>query len=180
MYYTYIHFKKDTNEPFYIGKGRGDRYLVKSKRNQHWNNVVKKHGFTAEIVCRWNTEDEALVHEKFLIECFKGIGIPLANLTDGGEGTSGWVPSEDWRKKKSNSQKQKFVNPMLNEISRKKSAESRTGMLLSESHKAKISQSLIGNKRSSGMKQTAESNAKRSQAMKAIWASKKSSQKEMP
>jgi hypothetical protein len=30
------------------------------------------------------------------------------------------------------------------------------------------------------MKQTAESNAKRSQAMKAIWASKKSSQKEMP
>jgi hypothetical protein len=178
MFYTYIHFKADTNEPFYIGKGQGRRHLIKSKRNNHWNNVVRKHGFKSEILCKWENEHDALEHEKLLIQCFKDMGIPLVNMTDGGEGTSGWSPSDAWREKKSASQKSKFVNPMFDEQSRKKSAQTRTGMLLSSSHKARISQSLIGNKSRTGMLNTAESNAKRSETMKAFWASKKSSQKE--
>jgi hypothetical protein len=80
MFYTYIHFKADTHEPFYIGKGQGNRHLVKTKRNNYWNNVVSKHGFTSEIICKWKTEHEALEHEKLLIQCFKDIGADLVNL----------------------------------------------------------------------------------------------------
>lgn len=198
MFYTYIHFKADTLEPFYIGKGQGKRHLVKTKRNNHWNNVVRKHGFTSEILCKWNTEHEALEHEKLLIQCFKDIGIPLVNLTDGGEGTSGWVPSESWRAKKSASQKANFVNPMFNQAHADKRKNTITGRTLSESHKANIglasvgnksrlgfkntiesnlkrSQKLLGNKNSLGIVQKPAANKKRSESLKAYWALKKSS-----
>ena len=124
--------------PFYVGKGKGNRLFTKTKRNTHWKNIENKHGFNAEICSHWNTENEALEHEKFLIACFKDIGIPLVNMTDGGEGTSGWIPSENWRNKKSKSQKENFVNPMLNEKSRIKSSNSRLGKPHSEQHKINI------------------------------------------
>ena len=152
MFYTYIHFKADTHEPFYIGKGQGRRHLVKTKRNNYWNNVVRKHGFTSEILCEWNTEHEALDHEKFLIQFFKDIGAPLVNLTDGGEGTSGWVPSDSWRAKKSASQKANFLNPMFNKASAEKRRTTLSGRSLSKEHKEKIALSLIGNTRTSGRK----------------------------
>lgn len=201
MFYTYIHYKADTNEPFYIGKGQGRRHLIKSKRNNHWNNVVRKHGFKSEILCEWNNEHDALEHEKFLIQCFKDIGIPLVNMTDGGEGTSGWVPSDSWKAKKSQSQKANFINPMLNPASVEKRKNTIKGRNLSESHKAKIGLASIGNKSRFGLKNTIESNLrraekmrgnknslgivqkpeanrKRSETLKAYWALKKSSQKE--
>jgi hypothetical protein len=202
MFYTYIHCKADTGEPFYIGKGQGSRHLVKTKRNNYWNNVVAKHGFTSEILCKWKTEQEALEHEKFLIQCFKDIGTPLVNLTDGGEGTSGWVPSDSWRAKKSASQKANFVNPMFNQASAEKRKNTITGRTLSESHKANIGLASVGNKSRSGLKNTIESNLKRSdklrgnkhslgivqnpesnkkrsESLKAYWALKKSSVKEL-
>lgn len=178
MFYTYIHFRKDDGKPFYIGKGKKSRHLVKSKRNNHWNNVVAKHGFKSEILCRWDTEQEALEHEKLLIECFRDMKIELVNMTDGGEGTSGWIPSDSWRKRKSDAQKLNFINPMLSQASREKRKKTITGRELSESHKANIGKASTGNKSRSGLKNTIESNAKRSASLKATWALKKSSIKE--
>jgi hypothetical protein len=89
-YYTYIHYKADTLEPFYIGKGKKNRHKVKSDRNNYWNNVVAKHGFVSEILSVFNDEKNALEHEKFLIATFRSLGYKLVNLTDGGEGTSGF------------------------------------------------------------------------------------------
>ena len=168
MFYTYIHYKADTNEPFYIGKGQGRRHLIKSKRNNHWNNVVRKHGFRSEILCEWDNERDALEHEKFLIQCYKDIGIPLVNMTDGGEGTSGWTPDESWRLKKSESQKKKFsqnINPLITEEAKAKRLLTIKGRKLADGHKQKISLSLLGNKYSSGRKLSNEHRMKISESL---------------
>jgi hypothetical protein len=97
-YYTYAHYTADTKELFYIGKGtkvKDFKYKRAScywKRNPYWNNKVKKHGgFTYEILSSWETEKEAFDHEKLLISIF---GKKLVNLSEGGEGNSGRVQSE--------------------------------------------------------------------------------------
>ena len=162
--------------PFYIGKGKENRLFTKTKRNTHWKNIANKHGFKAEICSQWNTENEALEHEKFLIACFKDIGIPLVNMTDGGEGTSGWIPNEEWRNKKSQSQKVNFVNPMLSEESRIKSSNSRLGKAHSEQHKINIGKASLGNKSRTGLKNSIQSNLQRAITMKAIWETKKSTE----
>jgi hypothetical protein len=100
MFYTYAHFRPD-GRIFYIGKGSGDRHLS-SNRGRYWKNIVAKEGgFRSEILARWSSETEAFEHEKFLIRCFKDLGFELCNLTDGGEGTSGIVFSEEERLKRS-------------------------------------------------------------------------------
>lgn len=196
MFYTYVHFRKDDGRPFYVGKGFGNRYLRKTDRTFYWKNVEKKHGLDAKVMAYWPTEQEAFEHEKFLILCFKDLGYSLVNMTDGGEGASGWVPSESWRKAKSKSQQHIFLsggNPMLNEASRKKKSETEKGKTRTKDHrqkislglkgnkntlgqklpedqKRKISAALIGNKNSLGRKNTEESNKKRSEAMKAYRA----------
>lgn len=201
MFYTYIHFKKDDGTPFYIGKGQKNRYCVKTNRNNYWKNIVSKHGFNAEILCNWSTEQEAFEHEKFLIQCFKNMNYELVNMTEGGEGTSGWIPSDSWRKKRSDYQKKNFVNPMFNEESKQKRTKTITGKLLSKEHKDKIGLSLIGNQNTKGKKQTEQSNVlrskkllgnknglgtiqtmqsnlQRSESLKRFWLLKKSSLKE--
>ena len=40
-YYVYIHYTA-SGKPFYVGKGKGNRYKTKSGRNQHWHNIVNK------------------------------------------------------------------------------------------------------------------------------------------
>ena len=168
MYYTYIHYKKDSMTPFYIGKGQGNRYLIKTKRSFYWKNVVKKHGLYAEILAKWNTEKEALEHEIFLIKCFKDLGFSLVNMTDGGEGTSGWIPSEEWKRKKSESQKFLFsigFNPAKRDDVKEKLKIANVGKKLDKDHKEKISLSLIGNKSRAGKTNSAESNEKRRIAM---------------
>jgi hypothetical protein len=87
-FYTYAHINKVTNKIFYIGKGSKNRYKSIYRRSKHWNSIVEKYGFTAEILANWNTEKEAFEHEKVLIACFKDLGYVLANKTDGGEGTA--------------------------------------------------------------------------------------------
>jgi hypothetical protein len=96
-HYVYIHFKKDTLEPFYIGKGRGYRRKRKSGRNTYWNNIVRKHGFVSDILEYFETHEEALNYEIEMIEFFRREGFQLANLTSGGEGIQN--PSQTIRQK---------------------------------------------------------------------------------
>jgi hypothetical protein len=85
-YYTYIHYRNDTNKPFYIGKGSTVRYKSKGKRSKWWNSIADKHGFHAEILAHWPTEQEAYEHEILLIECFRKMGTKLVNVQKGGDG----------------------------------------------------------------------------------------------
>lgn len=95
MFYTYAHYRASDKVLFYIGKGKERRYLNTKNRNPYWNHVVEKHGFTSEILARWNTEQEAFDHEKFLIGAFRSIGVALVNMTDGGEGSAGMKPTPE-------------------------------------------------------------------------------------
>lgn len=98
-FYTYVHRKADTGHVFYVGKGKGQRAYTTFNRNKYWTHVVGKHGFVVEIVGIWESESEALSHEIRLIADYRASGVKLVNLTDGGEGTSGHVFTDEARRK---------------------------------------------------------------------------------
>lgn len=90
MFYTYSHVTPQ-GQLFYIGKGQGKRAYQIKYRNDKWKKIVAKYGQPiVQILANWKTEAEALTHEMLLISCFKDMGYSLANLTAGGEGTSGY------------------------------------------------------------------------------------------
>ena len=69
-------------------------------RNNYWGKIVNKYGKPfVQILADWNTEQEAFEHEKVLISCFRSMGYELANLTDGGDGTSGYKQTLEHREK---------------------------------------------------------------------------------
>jgi hypothetical protein len=105
MFYTYAHYKPD-NSVFYIGKGRGRRAWSNKNRNPHWRNVIAKHGEPkVEVLAQWPTEEEAFEHEKFLIWCFRDMGCSMVNITNGGEGVSGYKPTQESIQKRLDSMK---------------------------------------------------------------------------
>lgn len=97
-FYTYFHTRNDTGAIFYVGKGNGRRAFHK-RRNTHWCRVAKKHGYTSHFAMTNLTEVEAFEHERFLISCLRGLGEPLVNMTDGGEGASGYIQPPEVREK---------------------------------------------------------------------------------
>lgn len=113
-FYVYEHIRLDNNSCFYVGKGHGRRHKHKS-RNEHHDRIVKKHGMRTNIIKYNLSEQEALSFEKETIENYvfnRGYGIDIAgyrktsgnmltNQTFGGDGTSGIVHSEEWKKQHS-------------------------------------------------------------------------------
>ena len=98
-FYVYLHKKKTNGEVFYVGKGSGDRAWKKEGRNEFWKKVVNKHGYDVEIHSNHLQEWYAFELERDLIAYYGrrqlGLGT-LVNLSDGGEGTGGWVPSQEF------------------------------------------------------------------------------------
>ena len=132
-YYVYIYWRLDTNEIFYVGKGRDNRWkrTDEGHRNEHFGNIANKHLVVCEIIMDNLTEEQAHGIECWIInelvfECGYSIDIPnnrskekgrhLCNMTWGGEGGSGHNPWEnkskeervDWGKKISESKKGKY------------------------------------------------------------------------
>ena len=99
IFYTYFHTRNDTNAVFYVGKGKGSRAHKARDRSAHWTSISAKHGHTVHIAARWPTEAEAFEHEKLLIVCFRDLGVSLCNMTEGGEGCTGLVHSEETRRR---------------------------------------------------------------------------------
>jgi hypothetical protein len=126
-FYTYAYLREDKT-PYYIGKGSRARAYRKNRR------VRPPKDESRIILLKQNlTEEEAFKHEIYMIAVFGrkdlGTGI-LHNRSDGGEGNSGWVPSEETRRKKSERMKGKN-NPNYgkspSEETRKKQSESLKG-----------------------------------------------------
>jgi hypothetical protein len=101
-FYVYLHRKASTGEVFYCGKGNAHRAWSNFGRSIHWKNIVKKHGYTIEILQDGLLEWAALELECQTIALYgrKDLGQgTLINLTDGGEGVSGFVASEELKKR---------------------------------------------------------------------------------
>ena len=71
----------------------------------YWNRTVEKYGYTVELLFTDLDEPSALSLETDLIRNFKIYGAILCNLTEGGEGTSGYRMSEESKKKMSDAKK---------------------------------------------------------------------------
>lgn len=91
-FYVYVHRRATDGRVFYVGKGKCGRIHERKNRNLHWHNIVNKHGFTANIVMRFDREECAFSFERALIKYYGREN--LCNLTDGGEGVSGRVVDE--------------------------------------------------------------------------------------
>ena len=104
MFYVYQHLRKDTNLPFYIGKGCGDRAWRKSRSNKGWNNIVNKVGFKVEILKYFKVEDEAIEYEHQLIKEYRNNNIELVNQTKYSKGGTKYSYTDEVKLKQSNSQ----------------------------------------------------------------------------
>ena len=98
-FYTYAYLREDRT-PYYVGKGEGKRAYYK------YNYEIKPPKDKSRIILLKQNliEKDAFKHEKYMIDVFGrkdlGTGI-LRNKTDGGDGNSGAVRTEEWRKKHS-------------------------------------------------------------------------------
>lgn len=110
QYYIYRHIRPDTNDVFYIGKGRNVKTSHSKRchethgRNKWWKSIVAKNNgeYVTEIICVCDTEDEINKKEIEYIDLYgrrnKGKGT-LCNLTDGADGSTGVIVSDKTRKK---------------------------------------------------------------------------------
>lgn len=140
-HYTYAHYRNDTNDVFYIGKGKGIRAWRKADRSLHWKRIVKKHGYRVEILCKWETAQEAFDHETLLISCMRDLGKELVNTTDGGDAPPNWLGKKQSAEHIANRIASRKANGTYKqtEESIKKISSSLKGKLPSEEHKIKNS-----------------------------------------
>jgi hypothetical protein len=137
-FYTYAYLREDRT-PYYIGKGTGRRIYQSTGRPCN-----KPKDKSRIIFLKQNlTEEEAFKHEIYMIAVFGRKDLEtgiLYNRTNGGDGTSGHICSEETRKKLSKVQKGKI----LSEEHRKKISKSLKGRKISEETRKKLSISLKG------------------------------------
>jgi len=166
-YYTYAYLREDRT-PYYIGKGKEGRIYSKQK------NIKPPKDKSRIIFLKKNlTEGEAFRHEIYMIDVFGrkdlGTGI-LHNRTDGGEGSSGCIPSDETRRKLSDAQKgEKNHNygKIFSEEHRRKLSEASKGRTHSEETKRKQSEVKIGkNNPNYGKSHSKEHRRKISEAQK--------------
>lgn len=147
MGYVYRHVRLDKNEVFYIGIGLKEddykrAYSRGGRRNQHWRSIIKSTPYRIDIMFEDDDVDVIKDKEKELIKLYgrRDLGLgTLVNFTDGGDGSVGYVPSEEQKKAISDRMKGKN-NPMF-------------GKNFSEEHRRKISQVGFGRKQSEETKQ---------------------------
>ena len=165
--YVYICFRPWNGTPFYVGKGKGSRWKRHDRKlnsNPHYANIYKKaNGYIPVVIVRDNLTDEdaCRLERQFISAIGRGNIGPLVNLTDGGDGTSGAIRSQEWRANRSQKAKEMWENP---EIRAKLTAPDRNRggntQPRTDEFRAAMSARLIGNTHTKGYKHTQEAREK--------------------
>ena len=170
-YLVYALLNPKTNEIRYVGKSSQgmrrpkDHCTAHGRRgnthrhrwlNQMWNEDKTIPSILVLRNC--DCEMEALEHEILLIAVFRDAGFRLTNLTDGGDGTCGWIPSAETRRKISEAKKGRKHSEVsrrnmseahnMSEYNKKKLLEANKGRKVSEETRRKISEANKGRKMS--------------------------------
>jgi hypothetical protein len=174
-FYVYVFFRPWNGIPCYVGKGSGRRATRPSRRlNPHLERIIEKAAgasLPVVIVRAGITEAEAFETEIALIKAIgRGHRGPLANLTDGGEGTSGWIAPPDFCAKVSVRLKGHKFN-----LGRKQSSEeiekrrkAITGRKRSPESKERMRIAQLGNKKGIGHTVSPEAKAATSVRFKGV------------
>lgn len=124
--YVYRHIRLDKNEPFYVGIG-SDKYYYRAyqdkpkTRNKYWNRIAAKTDYEVEIIMDGLSWEEALKKEIEFISLYGRVNVNtgiLCNLTDGGEGNKGYVPTKETLEKQ-----KKAIRPPLSKEAVDKAAK---------------------------------------------------------
>jgi hypothetical protein len=148
-FYIYCYIRKTDATPYYIGKGLGRRAWA----NHSSGKINKPKDKNRIIIMESNlTELGAWALERRYIRWFGRKDIEtgiLRNKTDGGEGLSGQVHTEETKRKMSQShigEKSYWYGKKFSEEHKEKIRQSLKKKTLPEEHKKKISESLKGKK----------------------------------
>ena len=136
MFYTYLWLRENCT-PYYVGKGKGKRAFISK------DHTVSRPKYNSRIFVQcWESEEKAFEMEKWYIAFYgrkdNGTGC-LRNLTDGGDGPSGWIPSEGTKEKIKEARKLQTFS----EETKSRMSISGKGRRKSEEHKQKIRESNI-------------------------------------
>jgi hypothetical protein len=99
-FYVYEWYNIDTNEVFYVGKGKGKRYRRIDGRNIYFKNYHNNYNCGVRKVLENLNEDEAFSYEIKLITSYRDDKQCKCNISDGGQGACG-VKRTDAQKNRS-------------------------------------------------------------------------------
>lgn len=153
MYYTYAYLREDRT-PYYIGKGKGKR--IYSSNGKPCSIPKNK---SQIIFLKQNlTEEQAYIHEIYMISIFGRIDIGtgiLRNKSNGGEGKSGYIHTEESKNKISKAVRGKnhpSYGKQLSKETKKRMSDSLKGRIISQECKEKMSKSHMGRPGTYGFK----------------------------
>lgn len=168
-FYAYVLFRLN-GIPCYVGKGLDDRWLHHEQavgksysRNKHLARIIAKAGGTLPKIKAHEDlgEAEAFETEIALIKAIgRGKNGPLVNMTDGGDGQSGWVPSKETRARISAAN----MGKKQSEETRAKMSAAGKGRKKNYEHRQKIGAAHVG------MTRSEEARAKMREASQRRWA----------